>query len=390
MSHVRTVIEPAPGLTVIVGPNNCGKSAIVNALQCLAYNAQGKAFVRHGSRFAKVTVDTAEGDRIEWCRERDQVSYSINGERTHRGVIPDSLPTKLRLNEVKGDDNRGSDFDIHFAEQKQPIFLLGQEKQAALFFASSSDTGYLLKMQQTWKSRTNDQKRELKRLNDKLIHDRAVFEAYAPVEEVEAQVRSAEMAFAQLQKLEAEREGLASWMERSRGLLAAVQLQSAQQEALSTLEPPPQLTDTESCRRLATRWRRLSTDAGREAERLTVLDLPVEPALADTADLADLTRRIAAKDRFIRKIAAKAAIVETLAAPPTLTDTAGLVQMISRTKQLQQRIEEAEAGLARLTADSGQVQAELRHYLADNPQCPTCGGTIEAERFLTHQEHAHA
>ena len=33
MSHARTVIEPAGGLTVIVGPNNCGKSAIASALR---------------------------------------------------------------------------------------------------------------------------------------------------------------------------------------------------------------------------------------------------------------------------------------------------------------------------------------------------------------------
>lgn len=35
MSHRRTLIEPAAGLTVLVGPNNCGKSAVVSALQIL-------------------------------------------------------------------------------------------------------------------------------------------------------------------------------------------------------------------------------------------------------------------------------------------------------------------------------------------------------------------
>ena len=38
MSHEHTVIEPAAGLTVLVGPNNCGKSAIVTALQILCHN----------------------------------------------------------------------------------------------------------------------------------------------------------------------------------------------------------------------------------------------------------------------------------------------------------------------------------------------------------------
>ena len=43
MSHERTIIEPADGLTVLVGPNNCGKSAVVSALGILCENATGVA-----------------------------------------------------------------------------------------------------------------------------------------------------------------------------------------------------------------------------------------------------------------------------------------------------------------------------------------------------------
>jgi predicted ATP-dependent endonuclease of OLD family len=32
MSHEHTVLEPAAGLTLLIGPNNCGKSAVVAAL----------------------------------------------------------------------------------------------------------------------------------------------------------------------------------------------------------------------------------------------------------------------------------------------------------------------------------------------------------------------
>ena len=48
MSHSHTVIEPADGLTVLVGENNCGKSAVVSALQTLCFNRQ-KNFMRKGS-----------------------------------------------------------------------------------------------------------------------------------------------------------------------------------------------------------------------------------------------------------------------------------------------------------------------------------------------------
>ncbi len=35
MSHAHTVIDLADGLTVLTGPNNCGKSAVVAALRIL-------------------------------------------------------------------------------------------------------------------------------------------------------------------------------------------------------------------------------------------------------------------------------------------------------------------------------------------------------------------
>lgn len=389
MSHVRTVIEPAPGLTVIVGPNNCGKSAIVNALQCLAYKASAIPFVRHGSRYARVTVETEEGDRIEWAREKDQVSYCINGERTHRGVVPDSLPAKLRLAKVQADDE-DTTFDIHFAEQKQPIFLLGQEKHAALFFASSSDTGYLLKMQQTWKSRVNDHKKELKRLNDQLVHDRAVLEAYAPLDGIEAGVRQAEGDFTQLEDHNRELKHLRDWHRRHRRGQRVAHEQEVRLAALNTLTPPPGLQETTPARELAKRWRRVRRVWDRETERLAALALPVEPLIADTSGLSKLVRRLAIQHRDTERQAEIAERLAPLNAPPQLGDPADLAHRLRLANQLQERVTAAEQHIVKLDSELTRVEAELRLYLGTHPECPTCGGTIDPERFLKNQEHAHA
>ena len=55
MSHVDTELELADGVNVIVGPNNCGKSAIVSALSVLATNASGDYMVRHSCDSCSVT-----------------------------------------------------------------------------------------------------------------------------------------------------------------------------------------------------------------------------------------------------------------------------------------------------------------------------------------------
>src|SRR5437868_12245115 len=90
MSHPRTEIEPAAGLTVLVGPNNCGKSAVVSALQTLCNNASGDYMVRHDEKEVRVTVETDDGHTLTWKRRGTVVSYVIDGRDVHRlrGGIP--------------------------------------------------------------------------------------------------------------------------------------------------------------------------------------------------------------------------------------------------------------------------------------------------------------
>ena len=123
MSHADTVIEPATGLTVLVGPNNCGKSAVVSALETLCNNASGGYMVRHDEREARVTVETKDGHTFVWRRRGNIVSYIIDGRdinRVGRGV-PEDLHTFLRLPKVDAGEN-GDPFDVHFGAKSRQFF----------------------------------------------------------------------------------------------------------------------------------------------------------------------------------------------------------------------------------------------------------------------------
>ena len=65
----NTRIEPAAGLTVLAGPNNCGKSAVVAALQILCNNDPLTYVLRHGERECSVRVETDDGHVVEWRRK---------------------------------------------------------------------------------------------------------------------------------------------------------------------------------------------------------------------------------------------------------------------------------------------------------------------------------
>src|SRR5689334_14794262 len=114
MSHEHTVIEPAAGLTVLVGPNNCGKSAVVAALEILCSNEEATYVLRHGERECAVVVHTDEGDGqghiIEW-RRKNSPRYIIDGQtfdRLGKGGRPDELRPALRIGPVA--DESGADF----------------------------------------------------------------------------------------------------------------------------------------------------------------------------------------------------------------------------------------------------------------------------------------
>ena len=138
MAHVRTVIEPADGLTVLAGPNNCGKTAVVDAIETLCRNAIGDYMVRHEASEANVTIETDDGHVVRWSRRSGSVQYEIDGRAVHRvgRGVPDDLHEKLRLPAVQAGNES---VEIHFGMQRSPVFLLDiSDGKKARFFASAS------------------------------------------------------------------------------------------------------------------------------------------------------------------------------------------------------------------------------------------------------------
>lgn len=90
-SHKHSVIElPGPGtLTVVTGPSDSGKTALVSrALRWALLNQpQGDAFVQHGATYAKVTVKYDDG----WWVERERTP----SRNQYRICAPDSAQAQV-------------------------------------------------------------------------------------------------------------------------------------------------------------------------------------------------------------------------------------------------------------------------------------------------------
>jgi len=343
MSHGKTVIELADGLTVLTGPNNCGKSALVAALQILATNSKSKHVIRHGAKTSTITVETEEGDTIVWKRKKTTVSYNINGEDVHRigQGVPEDLPTTLRLDRVTTESGASkNEYDIHFGEQKSPVFLLNETgSRAAAFFASSSDAARLVEMQHLHRTRSTRVRGDAKRLTGESEQNAARLAAFAPIDAISVAVQAAEKMQAEIDTAQQQQRLLAATIGRLRAVANQVSDWRGELTILSALDrsetTPQQLQkNADTCRRMRI-W--LSTASGvttarnleqqRHQTLAALLPLPVRhPAETLAVRIAMMHRTRGQRDVAMRV----ASTCRDLASPPPLHPAESCRQAVVR------------------------------------------------------------
>ena len=426
MSHRHTVIEPADGLTVLIGPNNCGKSAFVTALQILCHNSKSGFVLRHGEKKCEVIVETADGHVINWSRKKNGSGvYVVDGEPFDRlrGTVPPEVHAILKMPKVQCDNE---EFDVHFGEQSEPVFLLRDRgKASAQFFASSSDATHLVAMQSLHKSKVLVHKRDFKQLTRQHKSLTEQLESLDPVDELEKKLVAAEKQFADLQAEAETLEHVARLISKIRSSQIIFDRVKAQAASLESLVNPPEISDERplsnliasmtstaakgvTCDAMAGAFGNLSPapplkpaaplesllqqiktkqtvawQSKKFAKAFEVL-APV-PVLPDAAALQQLVRKLRDRHRVSRVTEGMLAAVQEVPAVPNQTDAAGLTQMLdligAKERQLQAKAKQQDQVEQELVG----LQSEFESWVDDNPVCPTCGSETDTQHVL--QQH---
>lgn len=135
-SHVNSTFQLSPGLTVITGPSDAGKTAIIRALRWFAFNEPtGEAFlhtvrnpdgsVKEIADQVKVSVTFDNGITITKTRRKGKTTYTHSAypEPWEKAEVPPEIKETLGL--VK---QKYGDFDtcLNFAFQLDAPFLLSE------------------------------------------------------------------------------------------------------------------------------------------------------------------------------------------------------------------------------------------------------------------------
>ncbi len=130
-SHEHTEVVFGPGLNVIVGPSDYGKSALVRALRWVFFNEpKGSNFIRVGARTCRVTVEMDDGTRITRLRTtsgRNQYILQKPGEQEQvfegfGNEIPQEIIQASGMRRVIIDDRNKA--ELNFGGQLEGPFLL--------------------------------------------------------------------------------------------------------------------------------------------------------------------------------------------------------------------------------------------------------------------------
>ena len=431
MSHEHTVIKPSSGLTVLIGPNNCGKSAIVTALQILCNNPKSTYVLRHGTKECKIIVETDAGDVIEWSRKKSgSPKYHVNGKLFDRlkSSVPEEVHQILRMPQVQVDKES---FDVHFGEQTSPLFLLGdKEKAAAQFFASSSDAIRLVEMQDRHKSNITVRKRDLKRVTkqrEELASENAILLPVAALHKTAVKCEKFGVEIADEKKLIAklgdtvagihssqQRADLLSkqddalkkipkppTMQPTSSINAAIvavetagrqiKFADSQIDAMKDLQPPPKLQPTEPMQKLVMALqqnRSTQTIAEKRLKALTSLSQP--PKIAATGELRKTIDALADAEQKSEVTKRRLKALESLPQVPQLQSTAALNDLMKRYIEMLTMMRKQSDQLDANNKMIQDVEDELEKWLDDNPQCPTCGGKVTKDQLLeTSGGHVH-
>ena len=391
MSHASTAIDLAAGLTVLIGDNNSGKSALVTALQVISQNLKGDFMVRHGEKECHVTVETYDPEtnqvhEITWRRDRGKVSYEVDGVETGsrlRGKLPDNLHDYLQLALV---ETTRDPFDLHFGEQKKPIFLLGDApSDRAAFFASSSDVYKLIEMQQLHRQKV---KAARSRRNDLLSLQRQLnvrLDSLKPLNETKDQIAVLDCKQTSLREHTEKRNKLAALISRISTASMHVNAAMKQQSALAPLQRVPPISSTTTLTRLI---ERLTTNQQLHDRAIASVSVAAScnspPLVHDDKPIRQTIRRLKKSQHESQMAQARCDGLAQLAPLPSIDPNAlhKLTRLIEELQGIRTQSDELKKNLVNQTVRCEETAELIRQQLEATGDCPTCGQPLNAEQII--------
>lgn len=372
--HVFSRMELSPGLNVLTGDINGGKSTMYfTALRAMAYGETDDTMIRHGADSAIVRLGLENDIVLEMVRSRkgspkvlfrryERGVLTNEGRQETRGGVPGFISATLKIARV-------DDLDIQLRSQKQPVFLLDETPaRRAQLLSVGRESGLLQALIERQRLQNRRDKDQVRRDEVELNQVSRTLTALAPVGAMTALVEVLTGMLDEARNAKGVLDTTRALVARLNPLVAQVQLLSAVGSQLTETPQSPVWKDAKPLAEVVTRLARNQLLA-------QVPDMPNAPSSPSVPPTAKVSAWIAtiAKGNQAERLAALMREAPVLA---PLADTAPVLRngVALKTKRESVTVLEKEDKAA-LTEASAADEAlhTLKHQLG---VCPTCSQTF--------------
>lgn len=129
-SHVDSRLNLAPGLNVITGPSDAGKTAVIRAVRWVAFNEPaGEAFLNESVGEATVQLELSSGVSVTKRRRKGKTSYELStlDEPFEKAEVPEEVQLALGIMKQGFGDFETA---LNFSFQLEAPFLISETASA--------------------------------------------------------------------------------------------------------------------------------------------------------------------------------------------------------------------------------------------------------------------
>lgn len=392
---IGVCLELDPGVNVIVGESDVGKSSLIRALQGLVENPRGDGFVNNKSGRCRVVVRAGD-DAVSWSKPDNE--YQVNDDTPFRKIgasVPDDVLHAVNMAPLELDKFARS---INIVGQDDPKFMV-HDKEADVARMLGAVTR-LQPVYQAMRLASTDRRSassQSKTLGDEASKLRIKIAAYADLDAEAVRIARAEAAIKicrqadekslalddirkRINAVVTDTTKIMSGMRAADAMLAAGEHLRVAKAAESHSAEMQVLRD--SCRTIASEHASIAARLA-EMEPAVSLDLKVVGSVeADLCAVVVVQSALAKSEEFIAEIESRLQGLAAIAGLDTdwideadgrLADIMSLEAALCENAASTTKVADEQAGLDRRIAE---LDAQVADFLESAPVCPLSGGRL--------------
>lgn len=415
--YIDETLQLTPGVTIISGDNDLGKSSFGRAMRAVFYGDIDDGLIRDGERMCAVEIGLKGGRVLRWDRQLKRnpvnlwklleadgsvVTVMDEGGQIIRqyetgGDVPDWVENEFGISKVQN-------LDVHLMLQKEPVFLLDESPQVrATALSVGQESNYISGMIQKHKEQVaadnatiRDGEKEMARIIEKIERiEKALEKALAlpEAEEIHERMTSRERDAADIRRMIGDIEAaieVARALDDRRTMLAYLPSPESIRSIEMGIRKVERYTDIQSGMEQAeaeSRKARATSEA--------LKDLPdAIPVIRSTDRMIELGKSIStarAEEARLRKL--KESLARLPDGVPVLRSSARQMEILAGIENFGADLAQGRDRMTAATERMEQVQAELDQIVSSMGHvCTVCGNHIEggAQLVAAHSHGDHA